>query len=147
MKRKKKVVRRKKRTRKAKVTTTRKVWLAIWWILKKSGLVIAWVGCWILVFLEKNLIDKYGRLDTGRIGQFVGLALMVVAAWYSANQLIWGLPVDTGSLLAIAGPGGVLMTLYRLKAFTGEAGSDNKDRAKGIMGKIVKKLKALPKGG
>jgi hypothetical protein len=74
--------------------------------------------------IQKNSLDSRGRIDTGRIGQIIGLFLMVFLAKYLfdlaiANQLD---KLDMTKVLGIGGPSGVLMTLYRLKDFAGTSG-------------------------
>jgi len=125
--------------------------LGIWIVIKALGRL-----SWFLIqkwrsFYNNNFIDKYGRLDTGRIGQFVGIFLMIIAAKYAVSCLLTGIPIDGDLLIKIAGPGGILMTLYRMKGFTGESGNRNGnshtsaiDKGPGMVKKLLKKL---PKGG
>lgn len=130
-----------------KASLIKRVWdkivVAAKWTWEKTKLIGAWV--WnsglpkLLYFLrdkgrgifgfvvrqfQKNFLDSRGRIDTGRIGQTIGLLLMVFLAKYLydlaiANKLD---QLDMSKVLGIGGPSGVLMTLYRLKDFAGTSG-------------------------
>lgn len=90
-------------------------------VLAKS---IAWLAQKVVwKFLVRNFTDIHGRVDTGRIGQFIGIALMYVSADYAVDCMLSGKELNVKVLTSIAGPGGILMTMYRLKAILGIDGS------------------------
>jgi hypothetical protein len=74
-------------------------------------------------FFKRNFLDRAHRIDTGRIGQIVGLITMSILTWVS---LVWFVQnkVDKLAMIAVLmGASGVPMVLYRIKDFLGTAGS------------------------
>lgn len=73
-------------------------------------------------FIVKNILDRHGRIDTGRIGQLFGLFLMymfVKFIYIHIGMLDLSSTVEIANMLKLAGltagPGSILMMLYRLK--------------------------------
>lgn len=80
-------------------------------------------------FMKRNFLDKASRIDTGRIGQILGLLAMSVLTWVA---LVWFIQykADKLALLTVLmGASGIPMILYRMKDFLGSAGTsfDYKD--------------------
>lgn len=83
-------------------------------------------------FLRKNFTDEYGRIDTGRIGQVIGLFYMVVLCifvsyiyilyptFHSGEQAT----IQTDHLMLLGSDAGFPMLMYRLKQFAGRSFSN-----------------------
>lgn len=74
-------------------------------------------------FMKRNFLDKASRIDTGRIGQVVGLLAMSILTWVA---LVWFVQNKADKLAMIAvmmGASGVPMILYRVKDFLGSSGT------------------------
>lgn len=103
-------------------------WPAVWYGIKTAWHFLKDKALKIWGFVarnfKKNLLDQKGRIDTGRIGQILGLVLMVLLVQYIMTHALKNTleNIDMNKILAIGGPSGLLMTLYRLKDFAGTAG-------------------------
>ena len=69
--------------------------------------------------LWRNMIDQYGRVDTGRLGNIFGLVNMIYLTAIGTYGLLWNKPLDIELLGIVAVDSGVPMLLYRLKEFSG----------------------------
>jgi len=81
-------------------------------------------------WIQLNFTDKVNRLDTGRVGQFVGLLSLLIL---TAVGITWFISRDyTGleNLMVLSGGAGIPMLFYRMKGFLGTDGNsyDRKDK-------------------
>jgi hypothetical protein len=76
------------------------------------------------IWFSANFTDKSGRVDTGRIGQVVGLFLLMTVTYFMIYVIIFdNIPVNLKVASYLSGAGGLTMMMYRAKEFAGTAGS------------------------
>jgi len=83
-------------------------------------------------FFKKNFTDEWGRVDTGRIGQMMGLIALTIIMIYVVYVYTYPLfhggthkEISTDNLILLTTDSGMPMILYRLKYMTkGNASSD-----------------------
>lgn len=69
--------------------------------------------------VKRNILDKAGRLDTGRIGQFIGLISISILTWVALVWYLQGKSDRLATLAVLMGSSGIPMILYRVKDFIG----------------------------
>jgi hypothetical protein len=74
-------------------------------------------------WFKRNFLDKAYRIDTGRIGQVVGLLAMTILTWVSLVWFIQGKADKLALIAVLMGASGIPMILYRVKDFLGSAGT------------------------
>ena len=73
--------------------------------------------------IKLNFTDNAERIDTGRIGQFVGLISLSIITYYTLYVILWGQHISMVIAALSSAMAAIPLALYRLKEFSGLAGT------------------------
>ena len=97
----------------------------------------------IKYFLSLNFTDKAGRINTTRIGQWVGVFAQLIITYYSLWLIIWAAEDNLERIVMLSIISAIPMILYSLKSYAGKEGNQYERKDKYYSIRKMNKIKSF----